>query len=242
MLTIGYEQFMQFLNGAQAMDEHFFNAPFNDNLPVIIALLGILNINFYKHTTHCIIPYTDALKMLPSYLQQLEMESNGKMAAVHTAPVIWGGAGCNGQHAFMQLMHQGSVTSPVDFILPLHSQQADSDLDNILISSCLAQSQALLIGEANALAYKSCPGDKPSTTILVEQITPYSLGQLLALYEHKVFVQGTVWGINSFDQWGVQLGKLINEQLLAMINTHDFTAPNLDSSTHGLLQYIYGNK
>jgi glucose-6-phosphate isomerase len=241
-LTIGYEQFREFLHGAQALDQHFISAPCAENLPVIMALIGILNINFYQYHTHCVIPYTDALQMLPNYLQQLEMESNGKQASFNTAPIVWGSVGCNSQHAFMQLLHQGTITAPIDFILPLKSHHHDQQLQDILISSCLAQSRALLTGVNQELNYKNCAGDKPSTTLLCEYLNPYTLGQLLALYEHKVFVQGILWGINSFDQWGVQLGKIINEQLLAMIKQQSFSSTDLDASTSGLLAQIYNKK
>ena len=243
-LTIGYEQFMQFLNGAHALDQHFIDAPLADNLPVILALIGILNINFYNYQTHCVMPYTDALQLFPSYLQQLEMESNGKQAKFNTAPVVWGSVGCNGQHAYMQLLHQGTIIAPIDFILPTKAPHGDHELQNVLISSCLAQSRALLTG-SSAVTYQHCPGDKPSTTIICEQLTPYTLGQLIALYEQKVFAQAIIWGLNPFDQWGVQLGKIINEQLLAIIQQPKFSADSLDkldSSTKGLLQIIYSEK
>jgi len=235
------------------MDEHFRHTPFVKNIPVIMALLGIWNINFFNTKTHAILPYDQYLHLLPAYLQQLEMESNGKHVDINgdsvdyaTDPIIWGSVGTNGQHAFHQLLMQGTQTVPADFILPLHSHNPIGQHHTLLYANCLAQSQALMQGRteqqvinentAKELApHKVIPGNVPSNTILINKITPYTLGSLIALYEHKVFVQGIVWGINSFDQWGVELGKQLAKNITPNLqdpqNIGDF-----DSSTRGLIK------
>ena len=207
-----------------------------------MAMIGVWNINFNNYPTLAIKPYADGLQLLPAYLQQLEMESNGKSAAnhggsvnYHTAPVIWGGVGCNGQHAYMQMLHQGTQIVPVDFIVAKTSVNGPAELHDLLVASCLGQSQALMLGHKSAETYKSCPGDRPSSTLMCEQITPEIIGSLIALYEHKVFVQGIVWQIQSFDQWGVQLGKVLIKDVLDVIQSKQLQ--NLDSSTAGLINY-----
>jgi glucose-6-phosphate isomerase len=214
-IMIGMDQFREFLAGAHSMDHHFQSTPFEKNMPVISALVGIWYINFWNAHTQAIIPYTNALQYLPAYLQQLDMESNGKSVRkdgtpvdYDTGPIIWGGVGCNSQHAFHQLLYQGTRFVPIDFI-------ASRDKE-FLLASCLSQAQALLQGKTEKESYKTISGNHPCNLLTCEQLTPFALGALLALYEHKVFVQGAIWGINSFDQWGVELGK----QLLKA-NTHD---------------------
>lgn len=241
ILKYGIHVFQDFLAGAEAMDKHFFETPFEHNMPVIMALLGIWNINIWQYKTLAVIPYQDGLSLFPAYLQQLEMESNGKMwnkqgklVGHDTAPVIWGGVGCDGQHAYMQLLHQGPNIIPVDFLVAAKGHAKFPEHQEFLIASCLAQSKALMEGsnENDATqSYKNCPGDRPSNTLVYDHLSPQTLGALIALYEHKVFVQGIIWGINSFDQWGVELGKTLVKQLLANKLT-------LDSSTSGLLAHM----
>lgn len=242
-LQVGMDNFLQMLAGAHALDQHFIHTDFAHNLPVLMGLVGIWNVNFQQHSSLCVQPYCNGLRLLPEYLQQLDMESNGKNCtsdnqgvSYHTAPIIWGGVGCNSQHAFMQMLHQGTQVVPVDFLLPRRSVGNDLGLHKILIASCLGQSQALMQGVGAEHLYKACDGNKPSSTIIFEQLTPYALGMLLALYEHKIFVQGTIWGIESFDQWGVQLGKTLINRLLPVCAGEPST--DLDGSTAGLLQNV----
>jgi glucose-6-phosphate isomerase len=262
-LAVGFENFEQMLAGAAAMDTHFFTAPVEQNLPATLALLGVWNTNFLGAATQAVLPYSQSLEHLPSYLQQLEMESNGKQAGrdgepvgLSTCPVVWGEPGTNGQHAFYQLIHQGGRLIPCDFIA---FKEADFDLPGHqapLLANCLAQTEALMRGKTLAEAQaelaasgmapdavaklaplKVFPGNQPTTTLLLSRLTPYTLGQLIALYEHKVFVQGILWNINSFDQWGVELGKQLAVRLLPMIETGADSAA-LDSSTAGLIAAI----
>lgn len=222
-LAIGMDNFQQLLAGAAAMDEHFRLAPLGENLPVLLGLLGIWLINFWHIPTLAIIPYASQLKLLPAYLQQLEMESNGKSVTLtgekvnyQTAPIIWGGTGTEVQHAFMQLLHQGTAIVASDIILAEQTLANDHQAQRILTANALAQMQALVQGrdDNNLPAYKYQPGDRPCTLIQLQRIEPFTLGALLALYEHKVFVQGSIWNINPFDQWGVELGKELAQQLL----------------------------
>ncbi len=242
-IAIGMENFTDFLAGAHAMDEHFRHAPLEQNMPVILGLLGIWYINFFHAHTHAIIPYTELLRSLASYVQQLDMESNGKSVTLngekinyHTAPIIWGAVGTNSQHSVHQLLHQGTELVPIDFILLL---KAGHDLQNhqdILVANCLAQAQALMIGrdEKELAKYKIIAGNKPSNMLLLTELTSYTLGALLALYEHKVFVQGVIWNINSFDQWGVELGKQLGTKILAAMDGK--ADESLDASTKQLLE------
>jgi glucose-6-phosphate isomerase len=255
---IGYDQFIRLLEGAHAMDLHFRNESLNSNIPVILALLGIWYNNFFKAPTHAVIPYDQYLGRLPAYLQQADMESNGKNmdragnpVSYTTGPVIWGEPGTNGQHAFFQLIHQGTQIIPCDFILPAVSHNPVGKHHDILAANCLAQSEALMRGKDRdtvlnetagedpgllnvRLPYRTFQGNRPSNTILTRQITPFTLGMLIAMYEHKIFVQGVIWNIYSFDQWGVELGKQLAGKLL-----HDFEDPagagKHDSSTTGLI-------
>ena len=261
-VSIGMSGFERLLAGAQAMDQHFRQAPFKENLPVLLALLGIWNTNFLGAHTSAIVPYNESLRHLPGYLQQLEMESNGKTVnrdgqplTCPANPIVWGEIGANGQHAFFQLLHQGGWLVPCDFIAtalsdyPLPGHQAP------LLANCFAQSAALAFGktesEARAeleaaglsaeqrdalLPHKVFAGNQPSTTLLLPRLDPYHLGLLLALYEHKVFVQGVIWGINSFDQWGVELGKQLASRVLPVLNG-DAGKEALDASTRGLITW-----
>ncbi|MFE5285336.1 glucose-6-phosphate isomerase [Nocardia sp. NPDC056611] len=243
MIAIGGEQFRSFLAGAHSMDVHFRTAPAHRNLPILLGLLGIWYRNFWDAQTHAVLPYDQRLARLPAYLQQLEMESNGKSAdrdgnpvAVGTAPIVWGEPGTNGQHAFFQLLHQGTITVPCDFIgvlTPAHDLTGHHDL---LMANLFAQSQALAFGRAgdDAGEYRAFPGNRPSSTLLLDELTPYSLGALVALYEHKVFTQGWIWNINSFDQWGVELGKILATRLVDDIESG--SALSHDSSTNALIE------
>jgi glucose-6-phosphate isomerase len=261
-LMTGMDAFMEFLAGAHAMDEHFQQAEFSQNIPVIMGLLSIWYINFFGASHHAVVPYSHRLNYFRTHLQQLEMESNGKSISQQgdaidflTGPVILGEQGCNGQHAFHQLLHQGQHFIPVDFIFSSADQGDLGHHQDILVGSGLSQAQALMRGKSFAEAlqelqaegyskeeserlarHKIIPGNRPSNIIFLDQISPYHLGMLLALYEHKTFVQGAIWGINSFDQWGVELGKSLLPRILE--NLHYANHPgHLDSSTQGLIEH-----
>ncbi len=238
-LSIGMARFGELLDGARAMDEHFRTAPLESNLPVILALLGVWYRDFWDAQTHAVLPYAADLGELPAYLQQLEMESNGKRVDRHgapvdcaTAPVVWGAAGTPGQHAFHQLLHQGTLLAPSDFIVAAQPA-ADAEAHRLLLANALAQSAALAFGGGDAEPDRYCPGNQPSTTLVLPRLAPRALGALLALYEHKVFVQGVVWGINSFDQWGVELGKALARRLAPALAGDP--AAGVDSSTQALI-------
>lgn len=259
-LSLGMDHFENLLKGAHAMDEHFRNAPFERNLPVILALIGIWNRNFQGAETCAVLPYDQRLHRFPAYLQQCDMESNGKTAGrdgqsviAKTGPVLWGAAGSNGQHAFYQLIHQGSDLVPVDFIAVLDDESGLDLHHKILVANCFAQAEALMKGKttAEALAelmqsdqnngdlqflagHKTFAGNKPSNMILIDKLTPENLGALIALYEHKIFTQGILWEINSFDQWGVELGKQLASDLFREIDGQ-LHPERHDSSTNGLL-------
>ena len=260
-LALGYEHYRALLDGAFAMDEHFQQTPLEQNLPVIMALLGVWYVNFFGAQSHVLLPYYHYLRGFPAYIQQLDMESNGKSVTTDnqtvdyaTGPVIWGSEGTNGQHSFHQLIHQGQVLIPADFMLPLRVPHNVGPHHAMLASNCFAQTQALMQGktfdeakaelatkgldtaELDALArHKVMPGNKPSNTLLFEQLDPKTLGALVALYEHKVFVQGAIWGVNSFDQWGVELGKVMGNEILDKLE--NATAPlSFDSSTNQLVE------
>ena len=242
-LAVGFEQFKALLAGAQTMDQHFKNAPLDKNIPVILALLGIWYRNICDFEAHAIIPYAQDLEKLPAFIQQLDMESNGKAAAYKTGPVIFGDTGTNSQHAFFQLLHQSHTIIPVDFIA-FSASATDGDFkehQEILLSSALAQSQALMQGRSNPEEpHKHFDGNRPSNTLLLRTLDPYHLGMLIALYEHKIIIQGCIWGINSFDQWGVELGKHLAENIRQSLVSGDYIAQ--DSSTAGLLQHIEKQK
>lgn len=247
-LSIGMDNFKELLAGANEADKHFLNSDFGDNIPVMMGLIGIWNNNFLNCDTMAVIPYDDGMAKLPSYLQQLEMESNGKSSSYEhglinykTCPVVWGGVGCDGQHAYMQMLHQGAQTVPVDFIVPVNG--AESKQDKIRLASALAQSKALMDGTAASEGNdelsiaKLCKGDKPSSTLVFDKVTPRNIGKLIAFYEHKVFVQGAIWQIQSYDQWGVELGKKLATSLLPTFSSGE-QVDKLDSSTAGLIDYM----
>ena len=265
-LTIGAEGFKQLLAGAHAIDQHFQHAPFEQNIPVLMGLLGAWNNNFLNIQTHAVLPYDGRLKYFAAYLQQLEMESNGKSTqrngekvTLDTCPIVWGEVGPNAQHAFYQLLHQGTHAVSCDFIAPVrrYTAQQFTYVDNaealalqhhLALSNCLAQSRLLAFGnqalETGGLtglpAYKQYAGNQPSSTILLQELSPYTLGMLIALYEHKVFVQSVLWDINPFDQWGVEKGKELANQLLPVLNGDRQDVSGLDASTQGLLQILLG--
>ncbi|WP_404367835.1 glucose-6-phosphate isomerase [Marinobacter sp.] len=263
-LTIGMDNFRALLSGAQAMDRHFRNAPLEENLPVIMALLGIWYGNFWGADAHAILPYDHYLRGLPAHLQQLDMESNGKCVTqagkpvdYQTGPIIWGGAGANGQHAYHQLLHQGTKLSPADFIIPLHTHNPVGNHHAILFANCLSQTQALMQGKTQAEAraeladqgldaatidqlapHKVIPGNKPTNTLLFERATPRTVGALIALYEHKTYAQGVIWDVDSFDQWGVELGKQLGKGILDQLldSQAGGAGDSTDSSTEGLIR------
>ncbi|MBO7097761.1 MAG: glucose-6-phosphate isomerase [Alphaproteobacteria bacterium] len=262
-IAVGFENFEKLLDGAFSMDEHFKTAPLSKNMPVMMALLGVWYNNFYGIHRYCVVPYDEYLKYLPAYLQQLDMESNGKgvdkdgrFVKYSTGPAIFGGAGTNVQHSFFQLLHQGTDVVPVDFIIPAISHNEIGEHHQILLSNVLAQGEALMLGKTVAEAaaelkragksdeeiaflkkYKAFTGNRPSNTILLKKIDPYALGQIIALYEHKVFVQGVIWNINSFDQMGVELGKQLALNILPEIQGKSFAIEH-DSSTMNLIKKI----
>lgn len=260
--TIGFDHFIELLDGAYAMDEHFRRTPLNKNIPVILALIGIWYNNFFGAETQAILPYNQSLHRFPAYLQQLEMESNGKRidrngnpVNYHTASIIWGEPGTNSQHSFFQMLHQGTKFIPCDFLAPAISHYQTGEHHRLLLSNFFAQTEALMNGKTaeevyaemksagrsdkeiqRLLPFRVFPGNRPTNSILFKQLTPRTLGSLIVMYEHKVFVQGVIWNIYSFDQWGVEFGKqlakniqteLIDEQ---PVNSHD-------SSTNGLMNY-----
>jgi len=264
MIGIGPEAFDKLLDGAHAIDRHFRDAPLDANIPVAMALVGIWNINFLGSHVHAVLPYDQGLRRLPAYLQQLEMESNGKgvdrdgrPVRYATSPVIFGEPGTNGQHAFVQMFHQGPDPVPTDFIAPVEPNHELAGHHDILLANMVAQSQALAIGEdegearramlaggldrdtADRLApHRTFPGNRPSSSLLFKRLDPYTLGRLIALYEHKVFVQGAIWRINSFDQWGVELGKTLAKRVLPELSLNAMAAEGQDASTAGLIAHI----
>ena len=257
MLAIGPEGYGELLGGFHAMDEHFRTAPLERNLPVIHGLLGVWYGNFFGAATHAVLPYDQYLKRLPAYLQQLTMESNGKSVRLDGAPVtyqtgaiFWGEPGTNGQHSFYQLIHQGTQLVPCDFIGFLHSLNPLGEHHAILMANMLAQGEALAFGKtaeqlaaegvaADLIPHRTFGGNRPSSTILADRLTPAVLGALIALYEHSVFVQGTIWGINPFDQWGVELGKVLAARIIPEL-TDAATPLAHDSSTNNLIRRFRG--
>ena len=262
MIAIGPRAFDEMLQGANHMDEHFRTTPFEKNLPVLMGLIGLWNTNFLGAETLSILPYNESLKYFPSFLQQLEMESNGKSVCIDgqatdyaTCPIVWGELGNNGQHAFFQLLHQGGRIVPCDFIAAVHPDFPLPEHQEALLSNCFAQSAALAFGKnkdevRDSLVREMLPaneidallpqrvfaGNQPSSTLLLTSLTPKILGSLVALYEHKVFVQGAIWGINSFDQWGVELGKAMASKILPAIKKPEL-ASDFDTSTQSLLSF-----
>lgn len=255
MMAIGPERFQELLAGFEQMDRHFRSAPPAENLPELLALLGIWQAGFLGAATRAVLPYSHALRLFPAYLQQLEMESNGKgvdregrEVAYATAPVLWGGPGSEGQHAFFQLLHQGTQVVPCDFIGFRNSLDPFRDHHEQLLANLLAQAQALAFGRSRSeleaegiaaplLPFRAFPGNRPSTVLLADELTPAALGKLIALYEHKVFVQALIWNIFPFDQWGVELGKKIAARLLPVLKGEE-PAQGEDSSTRALIEYI----
>ena len=240
-LTVGYDNFEQLLKGAYEMDEHLKNIAFEKNIPVLMALIGIWYTNFYGATNEVILPYDQYMHRFAAYLQQGNMESNGKyvdrngdIVSYSTGPVIWGEPGTNGQHAFYQLIHQGTQMIPADFIAPTISHNPVGDHHQKLLSNFFAQTEALMNGASNDNPYRVFQGNKPTNSFLVKEITPFTLGELIALYEHKIFVQGVIWNIYSFDQWGVELGKVLAGKILPELQD-DATVQSHDSSTNGLI-------
>ena len=254
-IRIGMDNFRDFLSGASSMDQHFCEQALENNLPVILALIDIWYINIFHAETIAIFPYDHSLNMLPTYIGQLIMESNGKQIdnegnqiKYNTSPVIWGGTGNNAQHAYFQCLHQGTHLVPVDFIVSLKSNNENKNHHQELLANCLAQSEALMNGHTEAdqaeisqEAYKNIPGNRPSTTILLDELSPATLGSLLSLYEHRCFVQAHIWNINPFDQWGVELGKNLAKQISEELREGTDNGVTHDSSTERLISY-YRNK
>ncbi|WP_075215598.1 glucose-6-phosphate isomerase [Mongoliimonas terrestris] len=260
-IAVGMKNFEAFLDGAHAVDRHFVEAPLERNIPVLMALLGVWYRNVWDFSTHAVLPYDQRLARFAAYLQQLDMESNGKGVALDgapvtraTGPIVWGEPGTNGQHAFYQLIHQGTDVIPADFLVAAVPHEQLSDHHPKLLSNALAQTEALMRGktleeaaaelrkagkseaEIAALApHKVFPGNRPTNTLLYRTLDPHTLGRLIALYEHKVFVQGTIWGINSYDQWGVELGKELATRLLPVLKDEAEPAADQDASTRGLV-------
>ena len=268
MIAIGPKGFDAFLRGAQAMDRHFCAAEPLENMPIMLALVGIWHNQICGYTSRAVLPYDQRLRYLPDYLQQLEMESNGKSVQIegadvdhHTGPVVWGAAGTNGQHAFYQLIHQGTRVIPCDFLVAANGHEKDlAHHHTLLLSNCLAQSEALMRGrslvearklmEAKGLSgdelerqarHRVFPGNRPSTTLVYPRLDPFTLGQIIALYEHRVFVEGVILNINSYDQWGVELGKELATSLQPVVEG-DASTESKDPSTAALVQYIHTHR
>jgi glucose-6-phosphate isomerase len=255
MVAIGPEHYRDMLAGFHELDEHFRSAPFSENLPVLLALLGIWYANFFGAESHAVLPYDQYLARFPAYLQQLDMESNGKSVTLEgervtyeTGPIIWGQPGTNGQHAFYQLIHQGTKLIPCDFIGFVKSLNALGEHHDQLMANFFAQTEALAFGKTAAevkaegvpdalVTHKTFDGNRPTSTILAESLTPAVLGKLVALYEHKVFVQGVIWGLNSFDQWGVELGKVLAKRIAGELSSTSEPALAHDGSTNALIRY-----
>lgn len=266
-LNIGFENFNELLNGAHAMDEHFKNAPLEENIPVILALIGVWYHNFFKAPAHALLPYDQYMHRFAAYFQQGDMESNGKYVTKNgekvdytTGPIIWGEPGTNGQHAFYQLLHQGTWLIPCDFLAPMQSQNPIGKHHDILLSNFFAQTEALMKGKTadeviaefekqgfkkedyqHLVNHKVFEGNRPSNSIVFKKLTPSTLGKLIAMYEHKIFVQSVIWDINAFDQWGVELGKQLAKTILAEIEEGNKVS-NHDSSTNGLINYYLKHK
>jgi glucose-6-phosphate isomerase len=258
MVSIGGTNFRAMLSGFHAMDEHFRTAPLAQNMPVLMALLGVWYNNFFVAETHAIFPYDKYLGRFPAYLQQVDMESNGKSVdksglevVVQSGPIIWGQVGTNGQHSFYQLLHQGTKLVPVDFIGFAQSHNPIADHHDKLMANFFAQTQALAFGKSSqALAdegvdealipHRTFSGNRPTNTLMAEKLTPFVLGQLTALYEHKIFTQGVIWDVFSFDQWGVELGKNLAVEIFQQLESSGTGKANFDASTTQLLNRYRG--
>ncbi|MGE0460013.1 MAG: glucose-6-phosphate isomerase [Vicinamibacterales bacterium] len=266
-LAAGFERFEEMLDGAFRMDEHFRTAPIEQNIPMVLGLLGVWYASVLGHETHAVLPYEQLLHRLPAYLQQLDMESNGKRVDRHgapvpvpTGPIVWGEPGTNGQHAFYQLLHQGTRVVPCDFLVGLESPYPLGEHHRLLLANCFAQTEALMKGKTEdevrrelaaqgytgealdgLLPHKVFPGNRPSTTIVYRKLDPRTLGMLLAMYEHKVFTMGAVWGVNSFDQWGVELGKQLAKRIDAEL-ADDMDTSAHDASTTQLIKLARGGR
>jgi glucose-6-phosphate isomerase len=266
-LYLGFDHFEALLAGAHAMDQHFLRAPVEQNMPVVMAVLGVWYSSFFGAETHAILPYDQYLHRFTAYLKQADMESNGKridrdgaVVDYATGPIIWGESGTNGQHAFYQLIHQGTKLIPIDFMAPVETHNPLGDHHIILLANFFSQSEALMLGRTEAqarvelkakglpaeeldalLPHLIFPGNRPSNSIMFRKLTPYTLGSLIALYEHKIFVQGIIWRINSFDQWGVELGKQLAKSILSRMDD-DEPVDDHDASTNGLINYYKKNR
>lgn len=266
-LAIGFENFEEVLLGAHEMDKHFESAPFEENIPVILAILGVWYNNFFNAESHCILPYDQYMHRFAAYFQQGDMESNGKSTTKQggkvnysTGPIVWGEPGTNGQHAFYQLIHQGTKLIPCDFIAPVNSQNPISDHHSKLLSNYFAQTEALMRGKTSQeakeellssgmemeainelLPHKVFEGNKPSNSIMVKKLTPRVLGSLVAMYEHKIFTQSIIWNVNAFDQWGVELGKQLAKAILPELKSNNKINSH-DSSTNGLINFYKENR
>jgi len=267
MLAIGAERFGEFLAGAEAMDGHFRAAPFEQNMPVMLALVGLWHNQVCGYGTRAVLPYDQRLSRLAAYFQQLEMESNGKRVSMEGAdiagesgPVVWGEPGTNGQHAFYQMIHQGTQVVPCEFMLAAQGHEPElAHHHSLLVANCLAQSEALMRGRSLQVAralmadmglegeelerqarHRVFPGNRPSTTLLYDRLTPRRLGQIIALYEHRVFVEGTILGLNSYDQWGVELGKIL-AVVLEPVLTGAADGAGKDGSTQALVKFVRGH-
>lgn len=262
-IAVGFENFTALLNGAAEVDTHLRETPLEGNIPVVMGLLGVWYANFFDAQSHAVLPYDQNLRRLPAYLQQLDMESNGKSVDVNghaigyaTAPVVWGEPGSNGQHAFYQLLHQGTHFVPADFLAAIESHYHSDKQHRILLSNFMAQTRALAFGKTHdevvaelaargynevqierLAPHKVFSGNRPSNSFFYRKLTPHTLGKLIALYEHKVFVQGTIWNINSFDQWGVELGKELAREILPVLENSD-VVPGFDGSSNGLIEHF----
>ncbi|HMA47578.1 MAG TPA: glucose-6-phosphate isomerase [Frankiaceae bacterium] len=254
MVAIGPERFREMLTGFRSMDEHFRSAPFARNLPVLLGLIGLWYDDFLGAQSYVVLPYSQYLARFPAYLQQLDMESNGKSVTragepvtTQTGPIVWGEPGTNGQHAFYQLLHQGTKLVPADFLGVCTPAHRVGDHHDLLMANFLAQTEALAFGKTAAevaaegvapelVAHRTFPGNRPTNTVLAPALTPHVLGQLVALYEHKVFTQGVIWDVNSFDQWGVELGKVLAQRIVPELESAAEPAPRHDSSTNALVR------
>jgi glucose-6-phosphate isomerase len=254
MIAIGPERFREMLDGFHAIDEHFRTAPVEANLPMIMGMLGVWYGNCFGAETLAVLPYSQYLADLPAYLQQLDMESDGKSVdldgapvRLDTGPIVWGQAGTNGQHAYYQLIHQGTRLIPADFIGIARAAEPLGPHQDLLVANLIAQPEALAFGKTleqvlaegidpGVAPHRVFAGNHPTSTILLPELTPHTLGQLIALYEHKVFTQGAIWNINSFDQWGVELGKQLAQRIAPELTTDDDSALHHDSSTNALIR------